>query len=183
MSDQCAVGPNGALLDASQIVWYNDPDDDNPIIATTSSTAIATPASSGASSVPTLNAFDILRSARKTSSSFIPSSRRSTRVSKPSAKLRDKANAELPNGKRKAVDVPSGRQVSRRIFIGDSDDAASDNSEPVDKLTNIPSHGPSQSITSTNGDEENDIHKDPHFIEEDDLTYEQLKSLGDSDKV
>jgi len=31
MADQPALGPNGQLLDASKIVWYNDPDDDHPI--------------------------------------------------------------------------------------------------------------------------------------------------------
>jgi hypothetical protein len=35
-SDQCALGPDGKLLDASEIVWVHDPDDpisnepDNP---------------------------------------------------------------------------------------------------------------------------------------------------------
>jgi hypothetical protein len=39
-SDNCAVGPDGKLLDASQIVWFKDPDDDEPMApATTSSTA------------------------------------------------------------------------------------------------------------------------------------------------
>lgn len=27
MDNQCAVGPEGQLLDASKIDWYNDPDD------------------------------------------------------------------------------------------------------------------------------------------------------------
>ena len=30
-SDQCARGTNGELLDASQIQWFNDPDDIHPI--------------------------------------------------------------------------------------------------------------------------------------------------------
>jgi len=39
-SDNCTVGPDGKLLDASQIVWYKDPDDDEPMaLAATSSTA------------------------------------------------------------------------------------------------------------------------------------------------
>ncbi|KAG0695024.1 hypothetical protein DFH29DRAFT_787911, partial [Suillus ampliporus] len=33
MSDQCAVGPDGRLKDASEIVWHNDPDDEQPISA------------------------------------------------------------------------------------------------------------------------------------------------------
>ena len=31
MADQPAVGPDGQLLDASKIQWYNDPDDAQPI--------------------------------------------------------------------------------------------------------------------------------------------------------
>jgi hypothetical protein len=30
-SDQPALGPDGQLLDASKITWYNDPDDSHPI--------------------------------------------------------------------------------------------------------------------------------------------------------
>jgi hypothetical protein len=35
-ADQPARGPDGQLLDASKIEWYNDPDDPHPIQATTS---------------------------------------------------------------------------------------------------------------------------------------------------
>jgi hypothetical protein len=31
MTDQCALGPDGKLLDASKIAWYGDPDDPQPI--------------------------------------------------------------------------------------------------------------------------------------------------------
>jgi hypothetical protein len=31
MADQPALGLDGQLLDASKIIWYNDPDDDHPI--------------------------------------------------------------------------------------------------------------------------------------------------------
>jgi hypothetical protein len=31
MADQPAVGPDGQLLDASKIIWYNDPDDAQPV--------------------------------------------------------------------------------------------------------------------------------------------------------
>ena len=38
-SDNCALGTDGKLLDASEIVWFNDPDDDEPMAsAATSST-------------------------------------------------------------------------------------------------------------------------------------------------
>jgi hypothetical protein len=31
MTDQPALGPDGRLRDASEIDWYNDPDDNDPI--------------------------------------------------------------------------------------------------------------------------------------------------------
>lgn len=31
MADQSALGPDGQLLDATEIEWYNDPDDAQPI--------------------------------------------------------------------------------------------------------------------------------------------------------
>ena len=30
--DQCALGPDGNLLDTSEIVWVNDPDDPMPVL-------------------------------------------------------------------------------------------------------------------------------------------------------
>jgi hypothetical protein len=38
-SDSCAVAPDGTLLDASQILWFNDPDDNKPMVTATSLTA------------------------------------------------------------------------------------------------------------------------------------------------
>jgi hypothetical protein len=39
-SDQSALGPDGQLLDASRITWYNDPDDPNPIQSTSTSSRV-----------------------------------------------------------------------------------------------------------------------------------------------
>jgi hypothetical protein len=47
MADQCALGADGTLLDASQIRWFNDPDDDTPLLPTANarcSTRIPRPA-------------------------------------------------------------------------------------------------------------------------------------------
>ncbi|KAF8805039.1 hypothetical protein BYT27DRAFT_7213457 [Phlegmacium glaucopus] len=30
-SDQCALGPDGTMLEPSEIIWFNDPDDPTPI--------------------------------------------------------------------------------------------------------------------------------------------------------
>src|SRR6266851_9388281 len=53
-SDSCAVGPDGTLLDASQIVWFNDPDDDEPMVPATSSAPLVAQLQV---SVATLNSF------------------------------------------------------------------------------------------------------------------------------
>ena len=36
-SDSCAIGPDSTLLEASQIFWVDDPDDDKPMVPATSS--------------------------------------------------------------------------------------------------------------------------------------------------
>jgi hypothetical protein len=39
-ADQPALGPDGQLLDASRITWYNDPDDPHPIQSTSTSSRV-----------------------------------------------------------------------------------------------------------------------------------------------
>ena len=39
-SEQCAVAVDGSLLDASAIVFYNDPDDDTPLPSSKSATTL-----------------------------------------------------------------------------------------------------------------------------------------------
>jgi len=51
-SDNCAVGPDGKLLDASQIVFFSDPDNDEPMAPATAS-SVAQPQLS----VPILDSF------------------------------------------------------------------------------------------------------------------------------
>ena len=76
-SDSCAVAPDGTLLDASQILWFNDPDDDKPMVTATSLTAQhhvpATMLDSFFTKVP-------------------PAARRSTRAPRPSTKAIDPNN-------------------------------------------------------------------------------------------
>lgn len=77
--DNCAIGPDGELLDASKIVWFNDPDDDQPMAsATTSSTA------QHQLSTVTLDSFV---------TKGPPAARRSNRAVRPSTKLVDPDNA------------------------------------------------------------------------------------------
>jgi hypothetical protein len=79
-SDNCAVGPDGKLLDASQIVWFNDPDDDEPMApATTSSMAQR----QHQVSMTMLDSFV---------TKAPPAARRSTRAPRPSTKAIDPDN-------------------------------------------------------------------------------------------
>jgi hypothetical protein len=79
-SDSCAVGPDGNLLDASQIVWFNDPDDDEPMVPGTSSApSVAQPQVSMA----TLDSFV---------TKIPPATRRSARAPCPSTRAIDPDN-------------------------------------------------------------------------------------------
>ena len=89
----CAVGPDGELLDPSQIIWYNDADNDEPMAqATTPLTAQPQPQLSAT----TLDSFV---------TKVPPPVRRSTRAACPSAKAIDPDNAMAI--KRKSSNAPS----------------------------------------------------------------------------
>jgi len=89
----CAVGPDGKLLDPSQIVWYNDADDDEPMAqATTPSTVQPQPQLSAT----TLDSFV---------TKVPPPARRSTRAARPSTKAIDPDNTMAI--KRKSSNAPS----------------------------------------------------------------------------
>jgi hypothetical protein len=78
-SDNCAVGPDGKLLDTSQMVWFHDPDDHEPMTpATTSSIAQCQ-----VSTTTTLDSFV---------TKVPPAARRSTRAPRPSTKAIDPNN-------------------------------------------------------------------------------------------
>ena len=98
----CAVGPDGSLLDADKIVWYNDADSSEPIVTTN----------------PPIMVEAV--------------SRRSGRAIRPSNKLIDPNNVEVatwkPRYKRKASHtVAADRCINRKVTIGSSD--GSDGSE------------------------------------------------------
>jgi hypothetical protein len=116
-SDSCALGPDGQLLPADKIAWYNDPDDTQPISASVSLVA-ETPSAPGPSS-----AFDILMHAGRSATAKVAGSRRSTsprrssRHSKPSAKVREAAetNEAVASSKRKARDRSGSSSHSRWV--------------------------------------------------------------------
>ncbi|KAG1908156.1 uncharacterized protein F5891DRAFT_973648 [Suillus fuscotomentosus] len=73
----CALNPDGSLKDASDIKFYNDPDDNIPLPNVPSSS----------------NTFPVLLKAGCTPAIVVAGSRRSGRPSKPSARIRDADNA------------------------------------------------------------------------------------------
>jgi hypothetical protein len=108
-----AIGLDGRLKDASEIEWFNDPDDEQPI------------------SVPTTQA-NSLHPFFATAGA-----RRSTRVTRPSMRITDPDNiaassTSTAQGKRKATDnPPTGHRVVPRILSpslgsGSSDGGGSD---------------------------------------------------------
>ncbi|KAJ7861113.1 hypothetical protein B0H14DRAFT_3445636 [Mycena olivaceomarginata] len=99
--DAAGYDANGGLLDASQIKWYNDVDDENLIPDPSSSSA-------STSAVPLHPIFSGVRPLVKVGGSRRSSPRRrSSRASKLSARVSDPNNAEahISSGKRKAIDT------------------------------------------------------------------------------
>jgi hypothetical protein len=102
-SPGCAQGPDGCLLDASKITWYNDPDDSEPL-PTTSRTMHASPVTK------------------------IAGSRRSGRSLQPSARIRDPENAATPLLLKCKPDNDAGtRRAKHPAVLISSDDNASEN--------------------------------------------------------
>ncbi len=93
----CAIGADGCLLDASEIEFFNDVDDDTPI--------------SGPSNLPKRPARPVhpLFTGIHSPALKVAGTRCTTHVSRPSTKVRDPDNAEgsVP-AKRKAVMAMSG---------------------------------------------------------------------------
>ncbi|KAG1831325.1 hypothetical protein EV424DRAFT_1573455 [Suillus variegatus] len=87
----CALRPDGQLKDAKDIKWYNDPDDDSPML----------PSPPPATSNGKITAFV---------------SRRSGRAIKPTEKIRDAVNSAP--AKRPAPAAPEGQPAPKRIQTG-----------------------------------------------------------------
>ena len=111
----CAIGPDGKLLDASEIDWVNDPDDDEPMpmasMVTTSSMV------------------------QRSLDSFVtkpPVPRRSTRAARPSTKVIDPDNAMTIKRKTSDAPAPNPSRRPRHVSPELEEDAATDaeTSEP-----------------------------------------------------
>jgi len=122
-------GSDGNLLDASQIPWFNDPDDDQPIAPTSSS---AQRQASASRTVTTLDSFV---------TKVPPAMRRSTRAPRPSTKAIDPDN--IMALKRKSSNTGAGKPSCRPRHASpdheedeatepDPTDADGEDDDPVD---------------------------------------------------
>src|SRR5437870_4787210 len=90
MSDiGCARGTDGLLKDASDIDFYHDPNDSVPLLRVS------------ASGNPPQNAFSHLLSAGKAPTVKIAGTRHTSRISKPSGKLRDVDNISASTSRKR----------------------------------------------------------------------------------
>ena len=118
-SDNCAVGSDGNLLDASQIVWFNDPDDDQPIAPTFSS---AQHQASVSRTVTTLDSFV---------TKVPPAACQSTHAPHPSTKAIDPDN--IMALKRKSSNTEAGKPSSHpRHASPDHEEDEATEPDPMD---------------------------------------------------
>ena len=125
-SDNCALGTDGKLLDTSQIRWFNDPDDDEPMAsASTSSTTqrpmaqVATMLDSFITNVP-------------------PAARHSTHAPRLSTKAIDPNN--VMNVKRKPSSSATRKPCRPHLTspVHEEDDAIASEPDPTDTEDNNP---------------------------------------------
>ncbi|KAJ6603950.1 hypothetical protein B0H10DRAFT_2229558 [Mycena sp. CBHHK59/15] len=161
----CAQKPNGTLLDASEIQWFNDVDDDHPI----SGSATAS------SSRPLAPIFTRAKPVGKIAGSRRPSPRRSSRSTRPSARITDPNNIEAPtvSVKRKSQAALSTPRKAARI-AEESDAQLSDGDGDSD--SDVASVAP-----SAGGDTEHEGEEPLVAMEVDSEEYESIKAMADAD--
>jgi hypothetical protein len=161
----CALGKDGQLLDASEIVFYHDADDDVPISG---------PSTSKGSMTARLGP----------PAQIIAGSRRPQRTLRPSTKVRDPNNVESARsaGKRKAADKPTVRRVTRKIALSDSDkendnlDVGDDDYPPLVEVDDSDDECEQPHDDHVGGDTDIDTGDDA------DEAYLRTKSMGDTDR-
>ncbi|THU87903.1 hypothetical protein K435DRAFT_866833 [Dendrothele bispora CBS 962.96] len=158
-TDNCAVGPDGKLLDASQITWTYDPDPSVLPPGSVSSSATM----SQSTLVP--NAFDVLISNGRAQASTIAGQRRSNRVRRSTEKLREGQSNK--SNKRKASPESNHRVVSRKM---DDDYTVQPDSEVLD-ATDVETSDKESKLDS--GDESD---SSIQFLD-----YEKMKAIGVND--
>jgi hypothetical protein len=165
----CAVASDGSLLSPSKIDFYNDPDDIIPVSGPSLTAPTARPASAQTFSATTLdNYFASHQPAVK-----MAGVRRTTRPSKPSARIREAADASGDSaitGKRKANDIPVQRRVARKV-VPESDD--SDGGSVSDaSIPSLKAVDDSDEATDCDGTDTDEVQ----------AAYDHTREMGDADR-
>jgi hypothetical protein len=185
----CAVGPDGKLLDAKDIKWYEDADSSEAI------NNIPPPAPPlGPSKPNTIHPFfgGGLDSAA--------GSRRSGRVTRPSNRITDPDNAEVSSTARKlkakartsttvthkrkaSRSVASGDGSSRRIKVGIDNEASTDDNDSSDYEPDAADHPATSDIDAADHPATSDIDAgDTEPDEDPEIAYMSTKAMGDADR-
>jgi hypothetical protein len=152
-TDQCAVAEDGGLLDASQINFYHDPDDDQPLPKSVSTTLVATSRRSGRATRPSARITD-----PNNLENFVSRKRSATVTTSVEGSARALRRAKLTIGVDEAEDGSEEEDES-----GD-DEVDTENDGVVDMITD-------------EGDEGD--RADSEHTEED---YLATKAMGDTDR-
>ena len=177
-SDQCALGPDGRLLDASEIVWVHDPDDpiSNEPIREADRRDVEDNLPSSSS---TIHRF--FRGG-PSPATMVAGSRRSKRVPHPSKRILDPDNSERPDVSKRPR-PSSSRQ--KNIVESDSDESNDycvdhDNGKVDGAATNLNVED-SDAVIDTDVDSELVDGLDTDF-EAVDEAYAATKAMGDTDR-
>jgi hypothetical protein len=171
----CAVAADGSLLSPSKINFYNDPDDVNPISGPSFSAATA-PASTKTLSATRLDNYFAPQQPVVEAAGL----RRTNRLPKPSARVRDAADAlgdSTTSGKRKATNT-FHRRVVRKI-TPNSDDSDEENSDSGPNSS--PMRSSAMSLKTTD-DTEKATDIDGTDTDEVRAAYDQTREMGDEDR-
>ena len=188
----CAVGPDGKLLDANDIVWFEDAESSEPINDTTAPSSSTTASTSTAihpffHGGPAPAPAAVASGARRSGRAIRPSIRitdpdnaaASTYINahKPKGPLTIPDNAEASSStavhKRKASHtMAAGRRINRKV----ADKGLSDGSEVSDYEPDI-AELPATSSDNGAGDTEPEPDED-----DDDIGYASTKAMGDADR-
>jgi hypothetical protein len=163
-SDQCAVAADGSLLDASAIIFYNEPDDDTPLPNPTNS-------ESATSSIQVHPFFQDGSAPSK----VVAGSRRSVRIIHPSARITDPNNLEGLGSAvtyKRSGTVTASAEGSRRAACRAKLTDSNNESEHDNKMDDI---GTSVTTEEEGGRDSTDV----ELVED---VYQTTKAMGDADR-
>ncbi|KAN0113659.1 hypothetical protein V8E52_007458, partial [Russula decolorans] len=172
----CAVGPDGKLLDAKDIVWFEDADSSEPINHTTTPSSTTTASTSTTNHAPA----PVVAGAHHSGRTIHPSIRVTDPDNAGAHKLKgpntNPDNAEASSSatmhKHKASrTMAAGRSINRKVAIDDN--GSTDGSEVSDyepDVVELPPASSDNEAGETKPDEEADI------------GYTSTKAMGDADR-